>query len=111
MNNKRNNCGIGFSFSALLGVLVLSKVAHSLYKKGSENKENKRITNHSEELEIKTSFEIPKEPVLIRIQNEEKETNTQLVSKKPPKKESKAFGKNTWLNPTDDFGSMEKGKI
>lgn len=91
MNNNHKN-GIGFSLLALVGVLAIAKVIHSIYKKESENKDPILISDNSEEdeTEIITSKETAKEQ---------------------PKKLPKELGKNSWLYPTDEFGIMEKGKV
>ena len=87
--------------SYLIGVVIFIKLVHSFYKRLNVN--DKQIhyqsnavmdiyddsNSEADVTNIKSAIEIPSEI---------------------PEEVPKSLGKNKWLNPTDDFGKMEKGR-
>jgi hypothetical protein len=72
----------GKSSKNLMNFLILSKLLNSDHKNDNVNNEKPQSESNSEEeiIDGKSSIENPKE-----------------------------LGKNKWLNPTDEFGQLEKG--
>jgi len=75
----------------LIGVVIILKFAHSVYKgRGVDAKQLPiNCSIEADIIDIKPSIEVPPEI---------------------PVKIPKSLGKNTWLYPTDDFGKMEEGR-
>lgn len=74
-----------------IGVVIVIKLAYSVYK--GQSVDTKQIPINSDReadiIDSKSSIEAPPE----------------ILVETP-----KSLGKNTWLYPTDDFGKMEEGR-
>ncbi len=79
----------------LIGVGIILKLIHSVYKNLPKNKKeiHSKSNYEIELIEIESLIEVP-----------------MVIPKETPIEKPNVLGKNKWLYPTDEFGKMESGR-